>query len=55
MREDQKVITYKGRSFNSSISKPMTDEEMQEVVDYIYRPADEREVDEEISGLAEGG
>lgn len=55
MREDQKVITYKGRSFNSSISKPMTDEEMQEVVDYIYRPADEREVDEEIKGMARGG
>lgn len=55
MREDQKVITYKGRSFNSSISEPMTDEEMQEVVDYIYRPADEREVDSELVSLSEGG
>jgi len=55
MRDDQKVITYKGRSFNSSISKPMTDDEMREVVDYIYRPADEREVDEELIGLSYGG
>lgn len=55
MRSDQKIITYKGRSFNSSISKPMTDEEMQEVVSYIYRPADEHEVDEEIKGMARGG
>lgn len=55
MRSDQKIITYKGRSFNSSISQPMTDEEMQEVVDYIYRPANEREVDEEMMSLAAGG
>ena len=55
MREDQKIITYKGRSFNSSITSPMTDEEMREVVDYIYRPADEREVDEEMASLATGG
>jgi hypothetical protein len=55
MRDDQKIITYKGRSFNSSISEPMTDEEMAEIVAYIYRPADEREVDEEIISLAQGG
>lgn len=55
MREDQKIITYKGRSFNSSISEPMTDEEMQDVVEYIYRPADEREVDAEIVSMSEGG
>lgn len=55
MRDNQKVITYKGRSFNSSITAPMTDEEMQEAVAYIYRPADEREVDEELKSLAVGG
>jgi hypothetical protein len=55
MRDDQKVITYKGRSFNSSISSPLTDSEMNEAVEYIYRPADEREVDEEIVSLASGG
>lgn len=55
MRDDQKIITYKGRSFNSSISAPLTDEQMKEAVDYIYRPADEREVEDEIRGLAVGG
>lgn len=55
MRADQKVITYKGRSFNSSISAPLTDEQMQEAVAYIYRPADERDVDDEMIGLAQGG
>lgn len=55
MRDDQKVITYKGRSFNSSISKPLTDKQMQKIVEYIYRPADEKEVDEELVSLANGG
>jgi len=55
MREDQKIITYKGRSFNSSISLPMTDDEMNKVVEYIYRPADEREVDDEFVSLSKGG
>ena len=55
MRDDQKVITYKGRSFNSSISAPMTDSEMESVVEYIYRPADQREVDREMVSLAGGG
>lgn len=55
MRDDQKIITYKGRSFNSSISSPMTDEQMEEVVSYLYRTADEREVDEELVSLSYGG
>lgn len=55
MRDDQKVITYKGRSFNSSISEPLTDEEMRDAVAYIYRSADEREVDAELVSLASGG
>ena len=55
MRDDQKVITYKGRSFNSSISLPMTDKEMDEVVAYIYRPADQNDVDNELKSLANGG
>lgn len=55
MRDDQKIITYKGRQFNSSISKSLTNEEMAEIVGYIYRPADEREVDEEMMSLASGG
>ena len=55
MREDQKIITYKGRSFNSSISAPMTDKEMEDAVAYIYRPADEREVDYELTNLDSGG
>ena len=55
MRDDQRIITYKGRSFSSSISLPLTDEKYREVVDYIYRPADESEVDSEMVSLAAGG
>lgn len=40
-------ITYLGKTFRTSITKPLTDEEYQEIVDYInQRPAKEEALDE---------
>jgi hypothetical protein len=46
-RETTADITYLGRTFKTSITKPLTDEEYKEIVDYINkRPSKESALDE---------
>lgn len=46
-RETTADITYLGRTFKTSITKPLTDEEYKEIVDYInQRPSKESALDE---------
>ena len=49
-----KSITYLGRKFVTSISKPLTDEEYKEAVDYIMQVPDFKDVEKELKALYNG-
>ena len=48
-------ITYLGRTFRTSITKPLTDEEYQEIVDYINQRPSKQQAIEELIKVRDGG
>lgn len=48
-------ITWLGKTFRTSGTSPMTDEEYREVVEYLYRRPSLEEVDKELKNLSKGG
>ena len=48
-------ITYLGRTFRTSITKPLTDEEYNDIVDYINQRPSKKDVIEEFIKVRDGG
>lgn len=48
-------ITYLGRTFKTSITKPLTDDEYQEIVEYINRRPEWEDVEKEMHKVFDGG